>query len=81
MASIRPYTQQLVPSLDSGAGGRRATAEDFGAVDVSEFTNQITAAAKMYQRREEQAEVSELNAKMSKAQADWTTSPSRGWAG
>lgn len=74
MANIRPYQQQLVPNLDSGASGRRAQAGDFGIdqSDLAPAVNALETVGKQLQRRQEQAEISELNAKVSKASADWT---------
>lgn len=70
MARIREYQQQT--SVAPVPGGRRATADDFGGgAGLALAGKQLMDFADSLRQREEQAEVSGINADMAKAQADW----------
>jgi hypothetical protein len=75
MPQIKPYSSQI------GAAGtvdvRRANPETMGAaagVGLEKLGNSVMGVADVLQQRKEQAEVSDLNAKLSKAHADFTIS-------
>lgn len=74
MPSIRPY--QMRSEVSGPVGGSRRSGEDFGGAvgeGMSRFGQAVMQTADILNQRAEQQEVSDLNAKLSKAQADFTT--------
>lgn len=77
MPRIREYTSQV--SQSGPFQVRQASAEDFGAArgrglqNLGRIMGQVGQIGRQLERRAEQAEVSDLNAKMSKSFADFST--------
>src|SRR5687767_5219193 len=71
MPRIRPYETQTQVQGATGLG--KASPDAFGHRGVSQLGAAIEGVGDQLQRRQEQTEVSELNAKLAEARAKYTT--------